>query len=125
MSTIGLYTKAILTALVSAMGAATTALQDGHIDTQEWFTIVIGLLIGGGLVWAIPNLSSGVARYGKAITAAVVAFLSALAAALLDGVITPNEWIIIFGALITGSGLVSIAPNAEVSTNFRLRRDVA
>ena len=35
-------------------------------------------------MWAVPNLSSGVAKYGKAITAAVLAGLAATATALLD-----------------------------------------
>jgi len=118
---VGLIAKAIIAAAVSAASAAVTALQNGHIDVQEWIVIALAFVVGLGAVWAVPNLPTGIARYGKAITAAVLAGLSAYATAATTGGWIPStdELIVIIIALLSGAGLVAAAPNAPVSTNIR------
>jgi hypothetical protein len=49
------YAKAIIAALVSFLTAIATALDSGGIDTQEWITAVVALLVAGGAVFSIPN----------------------------------------------------------------------
>lgn len=112
---IGLYTKAILAAFIGAGGAATTALQDGLITPVEWVAIVITLVVGAGAVFAVPNVPDSVRVYGKAIVAGLVAGLGSLGTAMTDGAVTSAEVIALVTALVVGSGLVSIAPNAESS----------
>jgi hypothetical protein len=51
------------------------------------------------------------AEYAKAITAAVVAFLTALGVALPDG-ITPPEWVAVALATVVALGAVWAVPNA-------------
>lgn len=54
------------------------------------------------------------APYAKAITAAIVAGLSALGSALDDGVITPQEYLYALLALVVASGAVWAVPNRPV-----------
>jgi peptidoglycan/LPS O-acetylase OafA/YrhL len=115
---LGLIAKAIVAAAVSASSAVITALQDGHIDTLEWIAIVSAFLIGLGAVWAVPNLPDGVKRYAKSIVAALIAGLAALGTALIDGSISADEWVVIVLALVSGSGLVYVAPNAPNSVDI-------
>lgn len=123
---VGLIAKAIIAAAVSAASAAVTALQNGHIDVQEWVVIALAAIVGLGAVWAVPNLPDGIKRYGKAITAALIAGLSAYATAATTGgwVPTANEWIVIVIALLSGAGLVAAAPNAPASTNIPPRPEI-
>lgn len=118
MSTIGLIAKAIVGAAVAAAGAVTTALQNGHIELVEWVAIALAFFVALGAIWATPNLPDGVKRYGKAIVAALVAGLAAVGTALIDGNISPDEWVVIVIALLSGSGLVYVAPDAPASTNI-------
>jgi hypothetical protein len=120
---IGLITKAIIAAAVAAAGSVTAALQNGHIELLEWVAIAVSFLVALAAVWAVPNLPDGIKRYGKAITAALIAGLGAAGTALLNGVISPDEWVVIIVALLTGSGLVYIAPDAPASTNIPPRAD--
>jgi hypothetical protein len=117
-SGIGYYTKAILGAFVAAAGAAITALQNGDIAVEEWIAITAAFLISGAAVWAVPNVPESVRVYGKAITAALTSGLSSAGTALLDRDITSAEWITLLMALVIGSGLVGIAPNASASDNL-------
>ncbi len=54
-----------------------------------------------------------IAPYAKAITAAVIAGLTALVTALDDGSVTAQEGVIIAIALLTALGAVWAIPNAE------------
>ncbi len=123
---VGLIAKAIIAAAVSAASAAVTALQNGHIDIQEWIVIALAFVVGLGAVWAVPNLPDGIKRYGKAITAALIAGLSAYATAATTGgwVPTTDEWVVIVIALLSGAGLVYTAPNAPASTNIPPRSEI-
>lgn len=62
-----------------------------------------------------------IAPYAKAVTAAVIAGLTALVTALDDGSVTAQEGVIIAIALLTALGAVWAIPNAEpVSGNTDL-----
>ena len=50
-----IYSKAIVGALVAALTALSTALEDGVVTHQEWVTTVLGLLTGLAVIWAVPN----------------------------------------------------------------------
>ncbi len=53
---VGQYSKAILAGVLGALSAAQVALASGGvIDSQEWVGITIALLVGSGLVAAVPN----------------------------------------------------------------------
>lgn len=118
---IGLIAKAVIGAAVAAAGSVTAALQDGHIELVEWVTIAASFLVAFAAVWAVPNLPTGVRSYGKAITAALVAGLGALATALTSGGWPPSadEWVVIVLALLSGAGLVYTAPNAPTSVDIQ------
>ena len=55
MEKIAPYAKAIIAAVISFLTAISTALEDGHISSQEIITALIALLIAGGAVFSIPN----------------------------------------------------------------------
>lgn len=115
MTTIGLWTKAILSMIGAALGAALVALQDGHIESFEWVTIVVGALAALTVISFIRNATSGVLYYARAGTAAVIACLTAVGTGLADGQgLTANELIVAALALITALP-VSIAPDAKDS----------
>lgn len=114
---IGLYAKAVVAAAITALTTAQTALNDdGHITNIEWIAVAVSFVVALGAVRAIPNLPSGVARYGKAITAGIVAGLGSVAAALTDGGgITTQEWVAVVLAIVAAAVPTWIAPNARVS----------
>ena len=51
------YAKAIVGAVIAALTALSTALDDGVVSQQEWITVVLGLLTGLAVIWAVPNAS--------------------------------------------------------------------
>lgn len=116
---IGMIAKAITAAVVAAGSAVTASLQDGHIELLEWVTIVGAFLVGLGAVIGTDNAPSGVRFYAKAIVSALVAGVAALVPALINGwPPSGNEIVVILFALITGSGLVYVVPNAPASTDI-------
>ena len=50
-----IYAKAIVGAVIAALTALSTALDDGVVTQQEWITVVLGLLTGIAVIWAVPN----------------------------------------------------------------------
>ena len=62
----------------------------------------------------VSKAMEAAAPYAKAITAAIVAGLSALGSALDDGVITPQEYLYALLALVVASGAVWTVPNRPV-----------
>ena len=55
------------------------------------------------------------APYLKAITAAIVAGLTALASALDDGTVTAQEWVWVVSAFLVALGAVWAVPNAPTN----------
>lgn len=111
---IGLYSKAIVAAVLGGLGAAVTALEDGLITGPEWATIVTTLLVGLGAVWAIPNAPRWLAGTGKAIASGAIAALGALVTAWPGGISTAEllTMIIVFA---TNTGVTWAVPNAAQS----------
>jgi hypothetical protein len=114
---IGTITKAILGGATAASGAITTALQDGNIAAAEGITAAIAFIAAFTGVYFATNLSAGVLKYAKAITAGVLAGLGAVATALAGGgwPLSTDEWIVVATAALGGLGLVGVAPNAAAS----------
>jgi hypothetical protein len=54
----GKYSKAISGGLISGITSAITALVDNQINTTEWLTIVLAVLVGAGVVYAVPKNKS-------------------------------------------------------------------
>lgn len=105
----GVYPKALLAIIVSALGAVIVALGTGatdigDIDTKSWLIAALAVLSSGGLVYFTEN--------GPAAPAikAVVAFLSAgigsLVIALDDNVISRAEQLTALSAAIVATGFV-------------------
>lgn len=119
---VGVYAKAAAGVVVAGLGAAITALEDGRISGAEWIAIVVAALVALGAVWAIPSLPDTVRRYGKEGAAGVIAGLGVIATALTGGGVTAADILTAIGALIVGSGLTGVTPNArttEVSVTAR------
>jgi hypothetical protein len=53
------YAKAIVGALVAAAGTWGTAIADGSITATEWSAIVVTALLSLGVIWGVPNTSTG------------------------------------------------------------------
>ncbi|MEU5111723.1 hypothetical protein AB0G64_09505 [Streptomyces longwoodensis] len=49
------YWKAVAAGAAAGTAALSTALQDGTITTGETITVVLAVLGGLGLTWAVPN----------------------------------------------------------------------
>lgn len=53
--TVDRYAKAIIGALVAALGAVQVALVSPGVTSTEWVTVAIAFLAGLGFIWAVPN----------------------------------------------------------------------
>ena len=116
----GLVAKEVVAAFAAAVLVALTALQDGNVTLGEWIAIAVALLANLLLVHVVKNAQTGALHYFKAIVAGLVAVLTALGAALVDGgwPLTPNEWGTILMALLATFGIVATVPNAAQSDVF-------
>lgn len=111
---LGPYAKAISAAVVAGFTAAIGALADGGISPVEWTVVAGSFLVALGGVFVADNVRWF--RYAKAVVAGLVAAVGALGVALTDGGgVSTAELITIAVALLSGLGLVSQVPNAEVS----------
>lgn len=115
MNRIGLYAKAITATVVALLTATNGALSDGAITPVEWSVIAGAGLLALGAVWAVPNTPALVASYGKAGTAGLVAGAAAFGTGIADGTMTPSDWILVILAVIGGTGLIAVVPNAASS----------
>lgn len=112
--TIGEVAKALNAGLGAAATAATVALQNGHVEFWEWFTIVGSFAVAFLAVFLVDNTPRNMVY--KAIAAAVVAVGAFLGTALLDGSLSSDEWIGLAGAVVTAF-MTWYAPNAPSSVN--------
>jgi hypothetical protein len=113
---VGQYAKAIVGAVLAGGMAVITALEAGRVEGVEWATVAGTLLLALGAVFAVPNMPDGVRRYGKAIVGGLVAAVGAAGTALVGGwPFSPDEWLAIVVALVSGLGLVAVTPNAALS----------
>lgn len=108
-----LYAKSLLYVLLAVAGVLVTAMADDIVTTAEIVNVgIIGL--GAVGVYLVPNLPTGVAKYGKTAVAFLTAALVALTSFLTDG-ITTSEWLQIAIAAFAGIG-VYIVPNESNAT---------
>ncbi|MFF7966776.1 hypothetical protein ACFZC3_15590 [Streptomyces sp. NPDC007903] len=49
------YWKAVVAAVAAGASAATPALADGKLTAPEITTIILAVIGGGGITWAVPN----------------------------------------------------------------------
>lgn len=103
------YGKAILTAIVSAIGAAVTVLGPGNMNlgdlgTNDWLRIILAVLGSAGLVWFAEN--GPWHTYIKTVLGAATAFVTSLLAAYSDGVVTQGELLVAISAAVVATGLV-------------------
>lgn len=125
MSTIGLYAKAVVSAVAAALTTALTALSDnGGITPVEWVAIGSAFVVNLGALAAVTNTTTGWTRYLKAIIAGAVAALGSLGAAWSDGswALSTAEVITLILAVIATVVPTVIAPEAVSSENLTPRR---
>src|SRR5262245_28644432 len=108
---LGPYAKAIVTVVVTAVVAFSTALGPGDrslddLSGRDWVQIVLAVLASGGLVWFVENVPGVAGGIIKAAIAALTAGFTSLLVALQDDVITQSEWLTALGAAIVASGFV-------------------
>jgi hypothetical protein len=115
-SSVGLYSKAIASAVSAGLTVAVTSLTDGTISPVEWTVISSSFLGSASLVWLVPNTPKILASYGKAGTSALVAVAGALGTGFTDGGgLSSAEIVGVLLAFLTGLGLVATVPNAAES----------
>jgi hypothetical protein len=56
MDKIAPYYKAVAGALIPFLTAISVSLQDGTLTGQDWVQALIALIVGGGVVFAVPNI---------------------------------------------------------------------
>lgn len=124
---VGQYTKAIVMILAAGLGIFTAASTDGVVSPVEYVNIGLGIL-AAILVYLLPNLTTGPAKYTKSIVGFATAALTALAVVVAQASdwsgVTSNDWL---GVLLAGLAAVGlfILPNTKaaepvvlVSNNF-------
>ena len=55
LNTVARYAKAIVGAAAAGIAAYIPAQSDGHVTSGEWWTVVLAVLVGAGVVAATPN----------------------------------------------------------------------
>lgn len=124
-TSIGLYTKPIIGAVVGALTVLSSCLADGDMSLGEWITVVVALLANLLGLPFVRNAQAGFWRYAKAVIAGLVAGLGNVAAAIADHgwPLTSAEWAAAIVSLLVGAGLtagtVAVAPDAAQSDQFR------
>lgn len=109
-TSLAVYAKALVYVALAIVSVAITALSDDVISTEEILNAVV-IALGALVVYVVPNMPEGVARYSKGIaafaTAGVVALIS-----FLSGGVTVSEWLQVAVAAAAGVGVV-LTPNAN------------
>jgi len=103
------YAKAIVAILTAGVSVVVTAMGDNVLDGPELVGVAIAVLTAVG-VYLVPNLSSGAAKYAKAIVAIVGTVLQAALPLLTEGDITATGWLLILLAALGALG-VGVVPN--------------
>lgn len=111
----GEYTKAVMTIVVSTIGALVTALGPGNqslgdLTTQTWILTIVSILGSGGIVWFCEN--GPWHTYIKTVVGFLSAGFTSLVAAFDDGVVTQGEMLTALGAAIVATGFVFQMANA-------------
>jgi hypothetical protein len=55
LSTVAQYAKAIVGGVGAGIAAYVPAASDGQVTSGEWWTVVVAVLAGAGVIAAVPN----------------------------------------------------------------------
>ncbi|WP_460708388.1 hypothetical protein, partial [Myceligenerans halotolerans] len=105
------YAKAIVAILTAALGVLVTALSDDVVTVVEALGVAVAILTAV-MVYLVPNLEAGPARYLKLMVAVVGTGLQAAIPIATEGTITSSGWLLILLAAL-GAVSVGIVPNRE------------
>jgi peptidoglycan/LPS O-acetylase OafA/YrhL len=126
VTTLSRYWKIVQFVVLAIGGAFAVAIRDGHITGQETANLVV--LAAGALVlfW---KKNTPTQPWAKTAVAVFTVGVSAVVAAWTDSVITIDEWVQIFLAVVGAVGVATVAnvppgpqPEAPV-TPLDARRD--
>lgn len=108
------YAKSIVQIVAAVLVVLVATLTDGRITPAEFVNIVLAVAAAVLVFW-VPNLASGVARYWKAIIGWISAAGSALVLILAPGVgfgaVSLSDWLTVILAGLGALG-IGIIPNA-------------
>lgn len=99
------YLPALGMVLATVLGVLWAAVADNQLSLTEFLTIVISL-VGALTTYVVPRLES--ALWLKTALAGVTAALVFAVSALVDGVVTPQEWVMVLIQLLAGLGIVAV-----------------
>lgn len=105
------YAKTIVAIAVAVLTAVAAAMSDGVVSSVELAHIGLALVTAIG-VYGVPNAPDGAAAYAKAFVAVVGTGLQVLIPFLIDGALTPSQWLLVLVAAIGALG-VGVVPNVE------------
>jgi len=103
------YAKAIVAIVTAVLTVFATALIDGNVDTLELANIGVAFLTAFG-VYAVPNFQQHVGAWLKLVVAFAGTALQALIPFLVEGTVTPAQWLLVAIAALGALG-VGIVPN--------------
>lgn len=111
------YAKAFMAALVALATSIGVASSNGFTTTES-VTILVTTLVAGAVVFTVPNINVGVAKYGKAVVGAVLAGAAALTTALQAdgnlGALTVADWMTVLVAVVVAAGGVAAVSGAPM-----------
>lgn len=111
---IGEVAKALTTAFGAAATSMTTAMQNGHMEFWEWFTVAGSFVVGFLFAYFTDNTAAN--RPYKAVAAVLAAIVAWLGTAFLDGSVSSDEYVGLATAAITAF-MTWYTPNAPSSVN--------
>lgn len=114
------YAKAIVATLTAVVAVLAAALTDGAVDTVELAHVGLALITALGVYW-VPNAPEGLRHYAKAVVAIAGTALQALVPFLIEGSVTPAQWLMV---LLAGLGAIAvgIVPNTEAVRSHYVSR---
>lgn len=107
-----------LAVLATVVQALIGAFSDGGVSGAEW--ILIGVAgTNAVIVVVVPNLSEGVGKYAKGITASVMAALTLASTLFADGALSSQDWMQIGVAVLAALGIIGVAGPQWAVTGVR------
>ena len=107
------YLPSLGMVLATVLGALYAAFADNTLSLTEFLTLVISL-VGAITTYIVPRLPQ--APWLKTLLAGVTAALVFAVAALVDGEISSQEWVMVFIQLLAGLGIVAAtSKNAPIA----------
>lgn len=106
--------KSIALILGALATVVTTALTDNMVEVDE--QIAIGVALANAvLVYLVPNLTAGIAKYAKGVVSVVLAVLTGLSGWMINGM-APSDWWALLVAAATAAGVV-LLPSQQHQTS--------